>query len=373
MSPWSTENTEIAWNETRRDCHKYFSTMYTPGGMRETLIAMNVLFVVATIFVNSMICAAVYKVKRLCTPSNVLLVSLSVADLLVTADFVSQIVFLVLEENATVKPCLTMGEYHYTIVTIIILHLAAISFDSLLAIQWQMRYKTVVTCKRMLACVVLLWILGFLHLLPPKLLAKDDHHKEMAVFYKFILNCSPTKATYTHKWLHKKIWHGGLDREAILKKAQMYMVALLIVNVALPFAIIAASYAVILKTSPKYNKQKKEQQVTNIARNTTDIPSANTIAIIVASFLICFTPMFAVSVVKIYTRPCWGKHFALKILVTLQSLSAVLNPLIYAGRNQEFRANKRQGREDLPIGEYPQVEPDRPDEESRFCQTEIDL
>ena len=104
MSPWSTENTEIAWNETRCDCHKYFSTMYTPGGMKETLIAMNVLFVVATIFLNSMICAAVYKVKRLCTPSNVLLVSLSVADLLVTADFVSQIVFLVLEENATVKP-----------------------------------------------------------------------------------------------------------------------------------------------------------------------------------------------------------------------------------------------------------------------------
>ena len=167
------------------------------------------------------------------------------------------------------------------------------------------------TCKRMLACLVLLWILGFLHLLPPKLLAKDDHHKEMAIFYKFILNCLPTKAPYTHQWLHEKIWQGGLDREAILKKAQMYMVALLIVNVALPFAIIAASYAVILKTSPKYNKPKKEQQVTNIARNTTEIPSANTIAIIVASFLICFTPMFAVSVVKIYTRSCWGKHWQL--------------------------------------------------------------
>ena len=117
--------------------------MYTPGGMKETLIVVNERFVFATIFLNSMICAAVYKVKRLCTPSNVLLVNLSVADLLVTADFVSQIVFLVLEENATVKPCLTMGEYHYTIVTIIILHLAAISFDRLLAIQLQMRYKTV--------------------------------------------------------------------------------------------------------------------------------------------------------------------------------------------------------------------------------------
>ena len=371
-------------NETR--CHKNFSTMY-PGGVEETLIAVSVLFVVATVFLNAMICAAVYKVKRLRTPSNVVLFSLSVADLLVTADFVSQIVFLVLEADATVKPCLAMGEYHYTIVTIIILHLAAISFDRLLAIQWHMRYQIVVTCKRMLVCVVFLWILGFLHLLPPKLLAKGkgDHHKEMAVFYKFILNCSPTNATYTHQWLREKIWHRCQDRDATLEKAQMYFVALLIVNIGLPFAIIAASYAVILKTSIKHYKQIKAQEVANIAGKTTEIRAANTIAIIVVSFLLCFTPMFAISVVKIYTRPCWGKHFTLKILAIIQSLSAILNPLIYAGRNQEFKAafrkilglkpkeqstafahhpNKGPSRENVPTAECPQVEQDKPEEKT---------
>ena len=371
------------WCNNETHYHKNFSTMYH-GGVKETLIVVNVLLVVATIFLNAMICAAVYKVKRLRTPSNVVLFSLSVADLLVSADFVSQIVFLVLEKDATVMPCLAMGMYHYIIVTIIILHLAAISFDRLLAIQWHMRYKTAVTCKRMLACVVFLWILGFLHLLP-KLLAKGDRHKEMAVFYKFILNCSPPKETYNYEWLHEKRGHGCHEREAVLKKAQLHMVALLIVNVALPFAIIAASYAVILKTSIKHYKQIKAQKVTNIAGKTTEIRAANTIAIIVVSFLLCFTPMFAVSVVKIYTRPCWGKHFALKILATIQSLSAVLNPLIYAGRNQEFKAafrkilgfkpkeqssafahcpNKLPSRENVPIAESPQVEQDKPEEKA---------
>ena len=373
MGPWCN-------NETRS--HKNFSTKYPPGGVKEVLIVVNVLFFITTIFLNAGICATVYKVKRLRNPSNVVLFSLSVADLLVTADFVSQIVFLVLEADATVKPCMIMGEHHYTIVTIIILHLTAISFDRLLAIQWHMRYKAVVTCKRMLVCVVFLWILGFLHLLPCELLAKGDRQKEMEVFFKFILNCSPSNETLTHKWLQEKIWRGGLHREALLKSAQMYLVALLIVNIAVPFAIIAASYAVILKTSIKHYKQIRAQQVTNIAGKTTEIRAANTIAIIVASFLLCFTPMFAISVVKIYTRPCWGKHFALKILATIQSLSAVLNPLIYGGRNREFKAafrkilglkpkeqstafaqrqNKRQSRENVPIAESPQVEQDKPE------------
>ena len=302
------------------------------------MILGNVICVFATIFLNAMICVAVYKVKRLRNPSNVLLLSLSVADLLVTADFVFQIVFVSSEDDAIHEPCLIMGKYHYVIVCIIIHHLVAISIDRLIAIQWHLRYVDVVTNFRILACVTLVWISGALLSLLPYLLASMDHQEEMEAFYKFNLGCSHPNATFHHKWLQEKrnLTEGG--RMELLNKAQTFLVLLLLLNLALPFVVIAASYAVILKTSIKHYKQIKAQEGSNTTGRITEIRAAKTIGVIVVSFLVCFTPMFTISVEQVYKRPCWGKNFALKGLVMISSLSAILNPLIYAGRNQKFKA-----------------------------------
>ena len=303
-----------------------------------TCILVNVICAVATVFLNSMICAAVYKVKRLRNPSNVLLVSLSVADLLVTADFVFQIVFLSAKDDTIYKSCLIMGQFHYTMVCIIILHLVAISIDRLVAIQWHLRYVDVVTCTRMLACVMVVWILGALMPSLCRLLASNGYQKEMEAFHKFNLGCSRPNATFHHKWLQEKRDLTDEGRRDLLGKAQTFLVLFLLINLALPFAIIAASYAVILKTSIKHYKQIKAQEGSNTTGRITEIRAAKTIGVIVVSFLVCFTPMFTISVEQVYKRPCWGKNFAIKWLVMISSLSAILNPLIYAGRNQEFKA-----------------------------------
>ena len=311
------------------------STTQPSEVVQHILIVLNLACAIATMVLNSMICIAVYRVKSLRKASNFLLVSLSVAQLLVTGDFVTQIVFLS-SENIRYKLCLAMGLYHYVIAVIIILHLTAVSVDRLLAIQWHLRYSSIVTKRRMMGCVAVLWVSGLLIPFLHKLYYTNQR-EETKVFHKFSFGCSHPSVSYKHKWLEKKniTWY---EKQELLHKAQILMILKVITNLALPFIIIVICYAVILKTSVKHYKQIKAQNLSwTRGGEISEIRAAKTIAIIIVSFVVCFLPMFVISVMQVYKRPCWGKHPALKALVLLSSLAAILNPLIYAGHNREFK------------------------------------
>ena len=82
-------------------------------GFGHLWIAVNSICLTAVILFNAMICFAVYKDKRLRTPSNVLLLSLSIADLLVVLEFVVTIVRLSLDIDHNL--CEYIAPYHYVI------------------------------------------------------------------------------------------------------------------------------------------------------------------------------------------------------------------------------------------------------------------
>ena len=76
-------------------------------------IAINSICLTAVILFNAMICFAVYKDKRLRTPSNALLLSPSIADLLVVVEFVVTIVRLSVDVDHNL--CEYIAPYHYVI------------------------------------------------------------------------------------------------------------------------------------------------------------------------------------------------------------------------------------------------------------------
>ena len=301
---------------------------------------LNSICLTAVILFNVMICFAVYKDKRLRTPSNALLLSLSIADLLVVVEFVVTIVQLSVDVDNTI--CEYIAPYHYVVVNIIILHLVAISIDRLLAIQCHLRYAGLVTSSRMTGAILILWCLGILWSVLPIVLFPQDSQHELKDFTKILLDCTKTRPTCRRAWLDNQVSRNlcrmGWNKAVAKNTAKQHMLYALLSNFILPFVIILFSYAWILKTSITHHKKIKAQVSPHTSNKHTKLRAADTVAIIIVCFLVCFAPMFAVSMVQAYKRPCWkGRRITNKLLFFLSSLSAALNPLIYAGRNESFR------------------------------------
>ena len=303
-------------------------------------IVVNLICLTAVILFNVMICFAVYKDKRLRTPSNALLLSLSIADLLVVVEFVVTIVRLSVDVDYTL--CEYIAPYHYVVVNIIILHLVAISIDRLLAIQCHLRYAGLVTSSRMAGAILVLWCLGILWSVLPIVLFPQDSQHEMKDFTKILLDCTETKLTCRRAWLNDQVSRNlcrrGWNKNLARNTAKQHMLYALLSSLTLPFLIILASYAWILKISLTHHKKIRAQVSPQSSNKHTELRAANTVAIIIVCFLVCFAPMFVVSMVQAYRRPCWkGRRITNKLLFLLSSISAALNPLIYAGRNESFR------------------------------------
>lgn len=310
-------------------------------------ITVNTLFLIATILFNSLVCFAVYKDRNLRTPSNALLVSLSIADLLVVVKFVGSIFLLSTAKghkfhNEEHGLCVHIAPYHYTIINIIVFHLAAISIDRLLAIKWHLRYQSLVTNTRMVGAILSLWFFSTLLCIFPIFLFPEDSHEEMDDFKKILINCGETEITCKRKWFENKeklnLSNRSWEKDIAIDTATKHLLYGLLLNFAFPFLVIVFSYSWLLKISIIHHRKINVQLPANQSTKRQEVRAANTIAMIIACFLVCFAPMFILSAVQAFARPCWkGRFLTNKLLSQLSSLSAVLNPLIYSWRNERFR------------------------------------
>lgn len=298
---------------------------------------VNTIFLIATVLFNGMICLAVFKDKSLRTSSNALLVSLSIADLLTIVEFAGNIVLA----HTGGAWCSYIAQYHYFVTSLTIVHLAAISLDRLLAIKWHLRYQSLVTNCRMVAAILFIWILLLLLNVLPILILSEDSHAEMDDFKKILTGCAETELTCKRKWHEKKKQNSNLenwDKDMAIETAKKHLIYGLVLNFALPFFFIVFFYSWLLKISKTHHKKISVQLAANGSKNRQELRGAKTVAIIIVCFLLCFAPMFVISTVQAFTRPCWKKRkVANKICSQVSSLSAALNPVIYSWRNEGFR------------------------------------
>lgn len=128
--------------------------------------AVQFLFSLTTILENALILVALYKESSLHKPSKLLYSSLAIVDLFVglIAGPAAAVYFMLLgiETNNWMSICVyctTIAGIGFTLLTSVsLLTLASISVDRLLALSLGLRYKQVVTLRRVQAYVVCIWI-----------------------------------------------------------------------------------------------------------------------------------------------------------------------------------------------------------------------
>ena len=127
---------------------------------------VNTLLMLTTIIGNILVLSAIWKTSSLRTPSIILLCGLATTDLAV--GLVVQPLFLSMEltlhhSNSVEFPCTLAKAYislSYLACSASLLTVTAISLDRLLAIQYHLRYASVVTVPRVIFVIILNWLLS---------------------------------------------------------------------------------------------------------------------------------------------------------------------------------------------------------------------
>ena len=127
------------------------------------IISAKYIVIIAAVCGNSLVIAAFYKFSNLRTSSNVILVSLCTADSLIVIAFIISISRMSLylsyhDAHMFKRVCEVEAWFSFTLISVIILHLALISVERLIAVKFSLRYHTIVTKRRALIASIAVWL-----------------------------------------------------------------------------------------------------------------------------------------------------------------------------------------------------------------------
>ena len=290
-------------NNTFRCPHDYVS--YAPDAVQKAYasyivnIVFNSVFCLPAAFVNALAIAAVFTSPRLKKkPSNVLLCSLAFTDLGV--GLVAQPL------HAASRAAEVVGDFPTYCVTWLVSRvigrwlsnaslytLAVISVDRVLAIHLKTRYRTVVTSKRIVAVLVVVWCVAAL------------------------IACLRLFATVGN---------------FLLAVASSYLICLAIIVVAyfLSFKFLRAH-----QESIQIHSGSAKVNVTSYQR------SLHTMLYIICFTLLCYLPFICLGTYLAFTGRNPVERAAWTIVDLLVFMNSVFNPLFYYWRIPEFRRSVR--------------------------------
>ncbi|KAL9974062.1 hypothetical protein ACROYT_G011059 [Oculina patagonica] len=239
-----------------------------PTELKAILIVIYVILIIATIFGNSLVIKAFYKFPSLQTASNTILVSLSVADILMTVDFILHIANIIVGKQSHPQVlCSLASTFSLAFNSIIILHLALISIERFLAVKFALRYHTIVTYRRVVISSVMVWLWGiFVAMGFPEAL-KTDRKRTFKEFLEALTPCFDRH-------------HEPFSLQSTSVRA--YLVFLVISLLVVPILIISISYSYIFTVACKQRRQI--QEANNLQGNLVmkrEMKGARTVAIVV--------------------------------------------------------------------------------------------
>ena len=259
------------------------------------LIVLNSLTALTATIGNTLILLAVSRTPTLRTPSNTLLCCLAFADLLVglvvQPTYTLQMVFEIQRNTpafCTAK-IMTTGSLSWICAGVSFLVISAISVERLLAIKLHLRYKALITIRRVLAVVVGFWIL-----------------------------CT---ALTTARFL-------GASYQSLV----ILIVAMDVVCIGIT---VYAYLNIYLRVRELQNNQKQlAPPRMNISRFKR---SAVTVLYIMALFLVCYIPFLSLLVVRMRQGGTLQLNIIYNFTTAIVYVNSSLNPFIYCFRNKEIR------------------------------------
>ncbi|XP_071949209.1 D(1) dopamine receptor-like [Antedon mediterranea] len=265
---------------------------------------------------NILVIVSVLVVERLHRVANVFIVSLAVADLMVSV--------FVMPFNANF---IITGTWHFGLsfcgvyqsfdilaCTSSILNLCVIACDRYLAITSPFTYTQRITQNSAAILVALVWLVSFLiSVLPVILDFHIDADAQAAGFYDDKYFC-------------------------VLILSGRFAVISSLISFYLPMIVMVFIYSRIFAVARKQARQIAvydkpfETSRTNMAR---ERKAAKTLGIIMGVFIACWLPFFVVNIIDPFCNRCITPKL-FDVFVWLGYVNSTLNPLIYA-QNSEFR------------------------------------
>jgi len=283
-------------------------------------IALHVVLFLATWFGNSLVCAAIWRVRALRTISNMVIFSLALSDLLMTVVFMYRIIHLSSGEELHAA-CHTFSEIAFSDICVIILHLTVISVDRFVAIKFPLRYKTLVTRKRMKMALAFVWLFPLIGtVIVPHLLPQEAYEDYIDYYDSFHLCIS-------------------FHQHQFQNTSKIFAAIIIVLYIVLPFIVTLSGYIYIVKVSR--DQQLKLENQAHLEREATrkvEIKVAVTYGIIIGAFMICFLPLLTGTLYQQFKdEEKKNMTRVMQILSIIASISACVNPAVYTWRNREFR------------------------------------
>ena len=301
-----------------------------PETTKIVLIIVHVILIIAAVLGNSLMFKAFHKFLNLRTASNVILLSLSAADILIAIACILDIILIASGDGPSASVLYGLSAwFSFLLISVIILHLALISVDRFIAINFSLRYHTIVTNRRALlaSITVWLWVMVVILVLPQPLKAiNNDAYKCLR---ESLHAFSKTSECCRH------------DLPLSTKGYLIFLVASLLI---VPLVIILYSYGYIFFVSREHRKQIRGQDaVQGISTMKQELRGARTVAIVVGVCLFSILPLLVVASLRFFhplTISQNGTLGCIKYIVydVAFGLNAICNPLIYGWRNERFRS-----------------------------------
>ncbi|KAM9045188.1 adenosine receptor A2b isoform 4-T5 [Megaptera novaeangliae] len=273
---------------------------------------------------NVLVCAAVGASSALQTPTNYFLVSLAAADVAVGLFAIPFAVTISLGFCTDFHSCLFLACFVLVVTQSSIFSLLAVAVDRYLAVRVPLRYKSLVTGARARRVIAVLWVLAFGIGLTPFL---GWNSKDSAT------NCTEP-------------WDGTTNASCCLVKClfenvvpMSYMVYFNFFGCVLPPLLIML--VIYVKIFLVACRQLRCMELMDHSRTVLqrEIHAAKSLAVIVGIFALCWLPVHAINCATLF-QPAWAKEkpkWAMNTAILLSHANSVVNPIVYAYRNRDFR------------------------------------
>ncbi|XP_054946907.1 adenosine receptor A2b isoform X2 [Physeter macrocephalus] len=264
---------------------------------------------------NVLVCAAVGASSALQTPTNYFLVSLAAADVAVGLFAIPFAVTISLGFCTDFHSCLFLACFVLVVTQSSIFSLLAVAVD---------RYKSLVTGARARGVIAVLWVLAFGIGLTPFL---GWNGKDSAT------NCTEP-------------WEGATNASRCLVKClfenvvpMSYMVYFNFFGCVLPplLVMLVIYVRIFLVACGQLRRMELMDHSRTVLQR--EVHAAKSLALIVGIFALCWLPVHAINCATLF-QPAWAKEkpkWAMNTAILLSHANSVVNPVVYAYRNRDFR------------------------------------
>ncbi|XP_068069229.1 trace amine-associated receptor 7g-like [Danio rerio] len=308
-SNWGGTNTE---NQTVHYCFPNNNLSCTKSVKPEAEYMVVYIFVgvtsVFTVFLNLLVIISISHFKQLHTPTNVLILSLAVADL------IAGLILMPVQGMKLIEPCWYFGEmfcsiFHlilYGVVTASLGNLIIISVDRFIAVNDPLRYPLKVNNSRIVIFTAINWLFSFIYPL---------------IFVYEIL-------------FYPERNHSCVGECVLVAKVE-YLILDVFVCFAAPCCVIVSLYVKICVVA---HYQAKNMNAVTDKKAKSEKKAAKTLGIVVFVYLLCWMPYYLITLSLGHDE---NDVLIINIMYWIVCMNSCLNPLIYAMFYRWFRLSAK--------------------------------